>query len=191
MWRFCVDQIINLLYSWEEIKNNKKHRAAVTASWQDDSRKEKNGNHYSGNNQRREHQNLNKRESTSDCWLLKWTHKKTKQKQWKQKTEKIERKRTMGSWGEPVLVGEVVHSSHENIDLNLHSLQTRKTSPTSITVLLIQVISESSSHLASKYSPYNHQLSPGANKLRFLALFFRALNLTFISISRANNAGAS
>ena len=32
----------------------------------------------------------------------------------------------MGSWGEPVLVGEVVHSSHENIDLNLHSLQTRE-----------------------------------------------------------------
>ena len=32
----------------------------------------------------------------------------------------------MGSWGEPVLVGEVVHPSHENIDLNLHSLQTRK-----------------------------------------------------------------
>lgn len=49
----------------------------------------------------------------------------------------------MGSWGEPVLVGEVVHSSHENIDLNLHSLQTQSTS-----------------HLVSKYSPYNHQLSP-------------------------------
>jgi len=32
----------------------------------------------------------------------------------------------MTSWGEPVLVGEVVHPSHENIDLNLHSLQTRK-----------------------------------------------------------------
>ena len=36
----------------------------------------------------------------------------------------------MGSWGQPVLVGEVVNhchpTPHENIDLNLHSLQTRK-----------------------------------------------------------------